>query len=284
MFEIRIWVLGGDHRAVPRHVAVGLARQHRRRRVEAHRVLEAGLEVAEARDPRRGQGGPGVVGLGRLGVVELGDDPGALLGVGGDQRQGAEGVDRQGVAAREEPVRHLARGVGLRPGGSLGEEPDERLRLGVVDVALDAPAKRLVVLRALLRQAVGLLHQLREQLEDAAVVARVVAEDRAQRDAADAEVERVPVEIAVAVGVDLGDQGRALLGDHRREALAEAVRRLAGVEHRLVEAAALLPRPVARDRQRRGLEVLHPAALGVGVGGEGLGRALEHAADVVDAR
>ena len=42
---------------------------------------------------------------------------------------------------------------------------------------------------------------------------------------------------------------------HGDEAVGEAVHRLAGVEHRLGEAAPVLPQLAARDRQRVGLEV-----------------------------
>jgi len=65
-------------------------------------------------------------------------------------------------------------------------------------------------------------------------------------------------------------QAAGLLGRDIGKALAEAVLRLAGVEHRLGEAAAILPLGVAGDRQRPRLEALHAASLGLGIGGEGI--------------
>ena len=239
--ELGAGVHGGT---VPVDVGHGLAREHRGGRPQAHRLVQAGLEVGAAvRRP-----------------IELGLDLAVLPGVAREQGQAAEGVNRECVVAREEPVRHLA--VGLRDlvRGRLAEQADQAPLLPRLDVPMDPLHQLGQALRRLAGQPVRLVHELAEQLREGFVVGRAVTEDHATGDAAHRALPAVPVELTAAVGVRGTQHPVRLLANHGREPIGEPVL-VPGVQHRLVEAPAVLPGPVAGDRQRVGLERRHPLPL-----------------------
>ena len=146
--------------------------------------------------------------------------------------------------------------------------------LGGGDVGADAGHEPLELRRALGGQRVAGRHQLGEQIGELLVVARRVAENHAADDAPEGAVQAVVVEGLVG-------QERDLLARDGHEALALPVDPARAVEDGLVEAAPVRPQLAAGDRQRVGLEGAHPAPLGRGVGGEGVGRTLEHLVDVL---
>ena len=117
--------------------------------------------------------------------------------------------------------------------------------------------------------------------ESSLVVARRVAEDDAPGDPPEGVVARRPSRARRRRALDLVEQRRGLLrGDGRRSG-RRAGAAAAGVEHRLGEArggsAHSSPREIV---SASGWKCDHPVALGLGVGGERVGRALEHAAHV----
>jgi hypothetical protein len=97
------------------------------------------------------------------------------------------------------------------------------------------------VLGALAGEVVGLRHELREQAGDLLVVGGGIA----QHDPPDHPPERGVPGVPVHAPLRRGEQPPGLLARHRDEAVAEAMDRLGRVEHRLGEAPALLPEPVA---------------------------------------
>jgi hypothetical protein len=175
----------------------------------------------------------------------------------------------------------LARGLGARIGGRLVEQPHQAAGLGGGDVAVQLRHERLEVLGVLVGELVGLGHQGREQVAHVLVVPRPVTEHYPPRYPSQRAVERLELE-APAGGFNVLQELRRLLPRRSQEPVGQPVQGLAGVEHRLGEAAPVLPPLAARDRQGVRLEVGHPPPLGVGIGRERVGRALEDPAHVVD--
>ena len=123
-----------------------LAREHRRGRPQAHRLLEARAEV--------------LAGLPCAARYVL---------LGGEDRQRPESVDRQRVTEREEPVRDLADRRRPRVGGGRAEASDEAAPVGARSTWTDDHRLELAhPLAALPGHRVRRRHQLAEQLRERA--------------------------------------------------------------------------------------------------------------------
>ena len=129
-------------------------------------------------------------------------------------------------------------------------------------------------IRRLAGHPIGLGHDLAEQLGQRLVAPRRIAEHNPPGYPLERPVPVIPRELG------LPDKGAGLLAHHAREPIRQPVL-AARVEHRLREPAAVLPRPVAGDRQGVGLERRHPLALALRVRGEELRRAVQDPADVI---
>jgi hypothetical protein len=119
------WVPAGT--AVPPSSGLGhrLARQQRCRRVQAHRVLQAGAQVPALDEP-------GLAG-------DLRPDRAAPVGVRGDQSERSQRVGGQRVRHCEEPVRDLPGRLGRPRRRRLAEQRHEAPGLSRLDVAAQAP-------------------------------------------------------------------------------------------------------------------------------------------------
>jgi hypothetical protein len=246
---------GGNPLPSPVRLGESHTRQHRGGRIQAHRLLQASAQVRQL---------VVVAAELRLGLC-------ALAGVRGDQGQGPQRVERQGVARGEEPVRDLPHRRGLVIGRRLAKQAGQAPLLGRRDVLDQARDEARVALRRLARHPVGLRHHLAERPRQLLIVAGRVAEHHPAGQPAKREAPLLPPELAVR---ELGQHRLHLFFRHGCKPRGEPVSP-AAVEHRLVEVTALSPQAGAGDGHGVGLKGDHPVALGFGVGRERVGRALE---------